>query len=184
MSRELDRLLRLAEQSYIRTEAEMLITACIHDGDLDPFNDLLQELVMAGPTSLFVLREMHQIIRALKSQLCQEGLGIRQDLQQALLDFGIHLPDELIMRDTESWWPNQDLTREIQATATNLELASAALAQEICVDAGNKVSKLARRIVLANELELAVQDWISGLLYEHVHDDDALYFRERGLPEH
>jgi hypothetical protein len=57
------------------------------------------------------------------------------------------------------------------------------LVNEICVDAANKVSKLARRLVLVNELERAVQDWISGLIYEHAHDYDALYFRERGLPE-
>ena len=37
MSRELNNLLDLAEQSYIRMEAELLITACVHDGDLAPF---------------------------------------------------------------------------------------------------------------------------------------------------
>ncbi len=184
MSRELNYLLQLAEQSYIRMEAELLITACVHDGDLVPFNDLLQELVMAGPTSLFVLRDMYQIIRTWKSQLSQEGQVIRQDLMQALLDFGIRLPNELIMRDPESWWRNQELAREVQAAATSLEQNSVALVNEICVDAGNKVSKLARRLVLVTELEHAVQDWISGLIYEHAHDYDALYIRERRLPEH
>jgi hypothetical protein len=183
MSRELNNLLDLAEQSYIRMEAELLITACVHDGDLAPFNDLLQELVMAGPTSLFVLRDMYQIIRTLKSQLGQEGQVVRQDLKQALLDFGIRLPDELIMRDPGSWWRNQELTREVQAAAKGMDQSSAVLVNEICVDAANKVSKLARRLVLVNELERAVQDWISGLIYEHAHDYDALYFRERGLPE-
>ena len=79
MSRKLDNLLHLAEQSYIGKEAELLITTCIQDGDLTRFNNLLQELVMAGPTSLFVLRDMHQLIRTLKSQLNQESQGIFQD---------------------------------------------------------------------------------------------------------
>ncbi len=184
MNRELNTLLQLAEQSYIRMEAELLITTCVHDGDLAPFNDLLQELVMAGPTSLFVLRDMYQIIRTLKSKLNQEGQVVRQDLKQALLDFGIRLPDELIMRNPEAWWRNQELAREVQAAAASLEQNSAALANEICVDAGNKVSKLTRRLVIVTELEHAVQDWISGLIYEHAHDYDALYFREQGLPEH
>ena len=62
--------------------------------------------------------------------------------------------------------------------------ASAALVKEICVDAGKKVSRLARRLMLVNELEHAVQDWISGLIYEHAHDYDELFIRERGLLEH
>jgi len=184
MSRELNNLLHLAEQSFIRMEAELLITACVHDGDLAPFNNLLQELVMAGPISLFVLRDMVQVIRALKSQFNQEGQVIRQDLKQALLDFGIRLPDELIMRDPEAWWRNHELARQVQAAATSLEQNSVALVNEICVDAGNKVSKLARRLVLVTELEHAVQDWISGLIYEHAHDYYASFFHERSLPEH
>jgi hypothetical protein len=164
-------------------EAELLITTCVHEGDLDPFNDLLQELVLAGPTSLFVLRDMSQIIRTLKSQLSQDGLGIRQDLNQALLDFGIRLPDTRLSGDPGSWWRGRDLFQEVQSASAGLEPNSAALVKEICIDAGNKVSRLARRLVLVNEIEYAVQDWISGLIYEHAHDDE--YFTgESRLPEH
>ena len=184
MSRKLDYLLHLAEKSYICMEAELLIATCIHEGDLDPFNDLLQELVLAGPISLFVLRDMYQIIRTLESQLSQEGLGIRQDLKQALLDFGIRLPYVQLSGDPRSWWRGQDLFQEVQSASTELDPNSAALVREICIDAGNKVSKLARRLVLVNELEHAVQDWISGLIYEHAHDYNELFLRERGLPEH
>ncbi len=184
MSRKLDNLLRLAEQSYICMEAELLITSCVHDGDLSPINELLHELVMAGPTALFVLRDLQHIIRTLKSQLNRESLDIRQDFKRALSDFGVRLPDVIFTSDLESWWRDQDLAQEAQTAALRLGQNRAVLVEEICTETGDKVSRLAGSLVLVDELEHAVQDWISGLVYEHAHDYDALYFGEQGLPEH
>ncbi|MEJ2549266.1 MAG: hypothetical protein P8Z42_15180 [Anaerolineales bacterium] len=184
MSRKLDNLLRLAEQSYIRMEAELLITSCVYDGDLSPINELIHELVTAGPASLFVLRDLQQIIRIVKSKLNQESLDVRQDFKQALSDFGVRLPDVIFTSNLQSWWRDQDLAREAQAAALELGQNRAVLVEEICVETGDKVSALTGRLVLVDELEHAVQDWISGLVYERAHDYEAIYLGERGTPEH
>ncbi len=184
MSRKLDDLLRLAEQSYIRLEAELLISSCVHDGDLSPINELLHELVAAGPASLFVLRDLLQIIRILKANLNQESLNVRQDFKQALTDFGVRLPDVIFTSDLGSWWRDQDLAHEAQTAALKLGHNRVVLVEEICIETGDKVSQLTSRLDLVDELEHAVKDWISGLIYEHVHDYDAIYLGARGLPEH
>ena len=184
MSRKLDNLLRLAEQSYIRMEAELLIASCVHDGDLSPINELLHELVTAGPASLFILRDLQQTVRILKSKLNQESLDVRQDFKQALSDFGVRLPDVIFTSNLESWWRDQDLAREAQAAALELGQSRAVLVEEICNETGDKVFELTGRLVLVEELEHAVQDWIYGLVYEHAHDFDVRRLDERGLPEH
>lgn len=184
MSRKLDHLLHLAEQLYIGREVELLITTCIQEGDLSRFNILLQELVFAGPMSLFVLRDVNQLIRTLKIKISQESLAIRQDLKQALLDFRIRMPDDLLMSDPESWWRDQYLSQEIPTTSMEFTHNSVTLVNEICIDAGNKVSMLAHRLGLLNELEQVVQDWISGIVYELAHDYDVLFVHKRDLLEH
>ena len=39
-------------------EAEQLILECLELEDLAPFNDMLEKLVLAGATSLYLLREV------------------------------------------------------------------------------------------------------------------------------
>jgi hypothetical protein len=167
----LDDLLSLAERSYVRLEAEQLIADCLHRGDPTPFNDLIEELVLAGTTSLAVLREILQAIRSVKSNLSQEGLGIRQDLMDALSEFGIHLPQLLSADAPESFRQicSQGLQRQVKVVAGRMEEEDESLLQEICVEAGNRVALVARRLVLLNRLEESVRDWISGLIYEYAH---------------
>ena len=92
MSSPLDDLLNFAHQSYVRMEAEQLISECLELGTPAPFNDMVEGLVLAGTSSLMLLREILDEVLSAKSLLSQEGLGIRQDLVDALSEFGVHLP--------------------------------------------------------------------------------------------
>ncbi|NIS81542.1 MAG: hypothetical protein GTO14_15370 [Anaerolineales bacterium] len=175
MGNHLDEILSLAERTYIRAEAEHLIDACLDAGDLRPFDDLLHELVLAGSSSLLVLREVLQVIRTMKSRLSQEGLDIRQGLMQALSEFGVHVPDVLYSIEPESFWHicRQDLHHELKRASGDLKVEDAALLQEICSDAGNRVAQVAKRLVMVVELENSVRDWIEGLAYVTIHASEA-----------
>lgn len=168
MGQQLEDLLSIAERTYIRFEAENLIGACLEQENLAPFNDLLHDLVFAGSSSLYILREVLQVIRRIKTALSQEGLGVRQDLMHALEEFGIQIPNVLDSKNPEAYWHicRQNLRREVMDVAGQLRLEDVALIEEICLEAGNRVTSVAKRLVLVRQLEESVCDWIDGLAYE------------------
>jgi len=171
VSQPLDDLLSLAERSYVRMEAEHLIDECLERGDPTPFNDLLEELVLAGASSLVVLREVLQAIRSVKSNLSHSGLGVRQDLMDALAEFGVHLPQLLSADAPESFRKicSQDLHREVKEKTGYLEEADERLLQDICGEASDRVTTVARKMVLLTRLEESVVDWMEGMVYETAH---------------
>jgi hypothetical protein len=168
MSQPLDDLLSLAERSYIRIEAEELIDSCLYQGDFTPFTDLVEGLVLAGSSSLSILREIHEAIRSVKADLRQEGLDIRQDLVEALSEFGVALPQLLGTDAPEAFRRicSADLHEKIVRASGSLDGEDSALIAEVCADAGARIEKVARRLALVSWVEQAVLDWMDGLAYE------------------
>lgn len=171
MNHPLDDLISLAERTYVRLEAEQLIEDCLIKANPEPFNKLLEELVMAGMDSLVVLREILIVIRSLKSTLNQEGMGVQHDLKQTLSQFGVGLPRAPSAGTQESFWKtyHYGLYHEIKAHAPWLEIEDQDLLEEICNEAGKRVAQIVRRLVLLNGLEETAIDWINGMIYEIAH---------------
>jgi hypothetical protein len=171
MNNALDELLSLAERTYVRMEAEQLIEECTQRGDLQPFNDLLEELVFAGSTSLLLMREILEVIRVMKAGLSQQGLGVRQDLVEAMAEFGIRVPELLGADAPEAFRRicSEELRRQVNDMARNLEYEDSALLEEICIEAGGRVTTIAGRLAILRQMEASVTDWLSGLAYEAAH---------------
>lgn len=186
MSHPLDDLLILAEQSYVRLEAEQLIDNCLSQGDSTPFNELLEELVLAGSKSLGVLREILQAIHSMKSSLSQEGLDVRQDLLNALSHFGINIPQLTSLQAPEAFWRmcREGLYKNIKTGIGKLEEEDGLVIEEVCVEASKRVTQVARRLVLLNRMEESVLDWIDGLVYEVTHSHDIDPWINHEPPRH
>lgn len=168
MSNPLDELLNFAHRSYVRMEAEQLIIECLELEDLTPFNDMLEKLVLAGSTSLHLLREVLEEVMSAKSLLNQEGLRVRQDLMDALMDFGVNIPELLYADGPEAFHQiyKQTIQNQIRENSSLLREGDEALLEEICADASERVMKIARRVSLLNMLEDAIRDWMGSLAYE------------------
>ena len=171
MNNALDELLSLAERTYVRMEAEQLIQECTAHGDPRPFNELLEELVFSGSSSLLLMREILDVIRVMKVSLSKEGLGVRQDLMEAMAEFGIQVPELLAADAPEAFRRicSQELRHQVNNMARNLEFEDSALLEEICIEAGGRVSTIAGRIAILRQMEASVLDWLSGLAYEAAH---------------
>lgn len=167
----LDEILTFAERSYVRYESEHLIAECLERRDTDPFFKLLEELVLAGSASLSVLWEVLGVIRTFKSELGQQGIDVRADLMQAMGEFGIHFPELVAASPPEAFRQicSRELRSRVQDMAAVLELEDEDLLEEICVEAGNKVTAIAGRLAILSQLENNVLDWIDGLAYEAAH---------------
>ncbi|TEU00959.1 MAG: hypothetical protein E3J30_01550 [Anaerolineales bacterium] len=174
MKDPLDELINFAERTYVRLEAETLIMDCIERGEPKPFFKLLEELILAGTSSLSVLREILDVIRVIKAGLGKEGLDVRQDLVDAMAEFGIALPKLLSSEDPEAFRQicGYEMRYKVNEIAYHLEIEESALLEEICIEAGNKVTAIAGRMAILTQLEENVQDWIDGLAYDAVHKFD------------
>jgi len=170
----LDELINFTERTYVRLEAETLIMDCIERGEPKPFFKLLEELILAGTSSLSVLREILNVIRVIKASLGKEGLGVRQDLVDAMSEFGVALPQLLSAEDPEAFRQicGYEMRYKVNEIAYHLEIEESALLEEICINAGNKVTAIAGRMAILTQLEESVLDWIDGLTYEAVHNFD------------
>ena len=171
MTDPLDEILTYAERSYIRLEAEQLIQECVDQRDSRTFDKLLQELVFAGSNSIIVLREILETIRDMKSNLSQEGLGVRQDLMDAMAEFGLHLPELLAVDAPESFRRicSHGLRIQIGELASELAIEDEDLLEEICSEASERVSMIGRQMTILIGLENSVNDWLESLAYEVVH---------------
>ncbi|KPK95503.1 MAG: hypothetical protein AMJ88_00795 [Anaerolineae bacterium SM23_ 63] len=185
MSHPLDDLISLAERTYVRLEAEQLIEDCLMNANPEPMNRLLEELVMAGMDSLIVLREILSVIRSVKSTINQEGMEVQHDLRKTLSQFGIGWPRDPSGGTPESYWHiyHYGLYQEIKAHAPWLKMEDQLILEEICNEAGKRVTKIVRRLVLLKDLEETVMDWINGMIHEIAHSTN-LYPWSRQAPFH
>ncbi|NIM92671.1 MAG: hypothetical protein GTO18_03015 [Anaerolineales bacterium] len=168
MSNPLEELFNFAHQSYVRMEAEQLLSECLELEDPSLFNDMIEGLVLDGASSIVLLREVLEEVLCTKSLLAQEALGIRQDLMDALSEFGVYLPQLLYVDAPEAIRRiyHQSLHIEVTSTEVKLPKEDEALLEEICTEAGNRVSIVARRLTLVNIIEECIRDWIGSLAYE------------------
>lgn len=171
MNDPLNELLSFAERSYVRMKAEHLIKECLTKGDEQPLNNLLEELVLAGESSFGILRDVLEAIHAIQSTLSQEGLEVRQDLVEAMHDFGVEMPELTSSDIVDSFRQmcSRNLGQDIIRIAGKLEIEDRILLDELCSEAGQKVSMIARRLSLLKRLEEAVQDWMDAMAYQAAH---------------
>ena len=176
MSSPLDDLLNFAHHSYVRMEAEQLISECLELEDPSPFNDLIEGLVLAGTSSLMLLREVLDEVLGVKSLLSQEGLGIRQDLVDALSQFGVHLPQLLYIDAPEAFRQisGKQLKYGTSTSSGKLRSEDQILLDEIWIEAGERVRIIARRLTMIKSFEEAVRDWMKCLAYDamQMRDED------------
>lgn len=171
MNNALKELMSFAEQSYIRLEAEHIIEECLASDSCGAFEKLLEELVLAGTTSLFALWEILEAIRSFKSQLGQEGLSIRQEITEAFDGFGIELPDEVLSNPPHLFRQicSRGLQKAVRRMGEGLSMEDEYLLADICDDAAGRVTTIARRLSILKSFEESVMDWIDGLVYEAAH---------------
>jgi hypothetical protein len=123
-----------------------------------------------------LLREVLDEVLSAKSLLSREGLGVRQDLVDALSEFGVHLPQLLSLDTPEAFnqvtskYPNLKFSHLSGKLGSEDEV----LLVEICLEAGERVKQISRRLMMVNGFEESVRDWMRCLAYEAMQRRDDL----------
>ena len=166
--KSLEDLLAIAERSFVRMEAQELIGQYLEEGDQTPFEKLLENLVLAGTSSLSLLRDILEEIRATKSSLSLEGVDLRQELIEAMADLGIQPPPRIPQSNPETILPLHQFSLEdsLYDITGSLAAEDAQLLEDTCGDTGKRVAHIGRKLLLLNDIEQSVMDWFHCLTYE------------------
>lgn len=161
-------LLNFAHRAYVRLEAVQLIQDCLALEEVGPFNKMVETLVLDGPSSIYLMREVLKEVQAAKSNLSQEGLGVRHDLMEALGEFDVKLPNLLSANATNDFRDKSLQSRYLKSsfTAAKLDTEEEALLLEIWSEAGEREIEITGRLSFVNQLEEIIRDWIGSMAYE------------------
>lgn len=169
----LETVLSMVERACVRIQAGDVLATCLQEDSTAPLQKLVEGLVLAGPTSLNALREIRAEVIAQRTELQSEIARIFSNVEEKLNGWGVSL-DGLSGRNTMHsleaaclgnilrQGEGQDETRLLECTRL-LNASKEAM------------SHLARQILMLNEVDIYLEDWIWGLMYQSARQTEADY---------
>jgi hypothetical protein len=80
----IDAVYSYVERAYVRLQAGDILIRCMEEGNASPMQQMVEGLVLAGPKSLSVLREMRSESAHRKSQILDDLHQVYSDLENSL----------------------------------------------------------------------------------------------------
>jgi hypothetical protein len=154
----------MVEKAVIRLQAGDIVVSCLEQDDTTPMQKFVEGLVLAGPVSLSALREVRTEVSIRRCQFQYDITETFAELEQKLITNGINL----------SGLADHNLFNQLEASGIQNYLLRQGIDDESrqreCVrlvhNAKEAMSALARQILLLEEVELYLEDWIWGLIYQ------------------
>lgn len=167
----LEAVFSYVERAYVRYQAGEMLTRCLELGDAAPMQNLVEELVLAGPESLDTLREVLVEVSSRKTQIQDDLSQIYSDLDKKLQEYGIRLaegtsPQSLVQISQEKLLAliYSDVTFEAGWEKKPITLLN---------NAQDMMKSLVDYVHLLDDVELFLQDWIWSLMYQSAHQDHS-----------
>jgi hypothetical protein len=168
----LDAVYAYVERAYIRIQAGDLLLRCIETGSSDPIKQTVEGLVLAGPKSLEVLREMLSEAIQRKVQLLDDLSQIFTNFESSLSEFGLALPGI----------QNASVVSQLTSTVLLDEMKKQGILDgdrqvrclQIMRDSRDLINSLIHHIHLLEEIEALIQDWLWGLAIQSARQTEKL----------
>jgi hypothetical protein len=163
----LEAVFAFVERAYVRLQAGEMLIHCLEQGSTAPMQNLVEELVLAGPTSLDTLREVQAEVSSRKAQLQDDLHQIYSSLEKNLRDYGVELAGQCSARSMAglSWAGFLTLLRKQEVS----EERAQAECYRMLRNAQELMEPLIENLRLMNEVELTLRDWLWGLFYQSAH---------------
>jgi hypothetical protein len=160
----LDDVYSFVERAYIRLQAGDILNRCLEEENLQPISQMVENLVLAGPQSLGVLREVLAEAGARKIQVMDDLQQVFSGLEAGLNSYGIYIKDTIYARSIALLTSQrlEILLKEQGVTGEDIQLRC----QQMLNDSHELAAGLANHIQLLEEIEKYLQDWILGLAYQ------------------
>jgi hypothetical protein len=152
------------ERAYVRLQAGEVLNHCLDNGNPVPMQNLVEGLVLVGPQSLSVIREIIAEVGTRKAQLSDDRNQIYHRLTRNLKLHGACLPLQSTTVFFERITPavflaflNQQGVQDDQAQIQCLRLFQ---------DTKELISSLNENFMLLDDIERYLEDWLWGLIYQ------------------
>jgi hypothetical protein len=163
----IDAVHAFVERAYIRLQAGDVIMRCMDTGSSSPIQQMVEGLILAGPKSLGVLREMLAESGQRKLQVMDDLQQVFSDLQKNLNQYGI------LLTGIKGALSIRGLT---QATFLIMLQEQGVLDEEVqntCLrllkESRDLIDSMSVNVILLEEIETYLADWLWGLAYESAH---------------
>lgn len=156
------------ERAYVRLQAADVLTHCLENGDSEPVQNLVEELVLVGTQSLSALREILAEVTSRKKQLRDDQNQIFTKLDDALKEYGARLLGSYTPLSVGHLTPVGFLALLRQQGVEDDK------DQMICLQFFQDTTEFMRGIEghlrLLDEIETYLEDWLWGLIYQSTHE--------------
>lgn len=164
----IDAVYSYVERAYVRLQAGDILIRCLEEGNASPMQQMVEGLVLAGPQSLAVLREMRLEASQRKSQVLDDLHQVYSDLENSLLSFGVVLTN--IKSAASITGLKSDRFLGIMQDQGVLEEDTQVACLQILRDSREIITSLAKHVELLEDIEIYLQDWLWGLAYQLARD--------------
>ncbi|MDD5371450.1 MAG: hypothetical protein PHQ40_20420 [Anaerolineaceae bacterium] len=162
----LENIYAYAERAYIRLQAGDVLMRCMEDASVAPMYQMVESLVLAGPESLQVLREILAETNTRKVQVDDDLQQVLTGLKTNLEGFGVRLRSIRKATSLSRLKPVRFLGLLRSQGVSDEETQTICL--RLLQDARDLVSSLQQHYALLADIENYLEDWIWGVFYQSV----------------
>jgi hypothetical protein len=155
------------ERAYIRLQAGEVIMRCMDVGSTIPIHQMVEGLILSGPQNLGVLREMLVESGQRKIQIIDDLHQVINDLKKNLKNYGVQLSDIKSAGSVSTLSSPGFLELLKEQGVTDQEVQSLCL--RILNESLDLIDSMSGNVVLLEDIELYLSDWLWGLAYQSAH---------------
>jgi len=160
----------IVEKAYFRLQAGDVLTHCIEDGSTDPIHEMIQEMVLAGPQSLEALREILGEAVKRKTQVYDDLNQVTNQLSIILKGYGINLEPEGGNQVLQTLTEHQ--LQDLMDKQGVVEIETRSNSLQVMRDSQELMTTLNGKILLLENIEKYLQDWLWGLTYQFIRQSE------------
>jgi len=164
----IDAVYSYVERAYVRLQAGDILIRCIEEGSAAPVQQMVEELILAGPQSLSLLREMLIEAALRKSQVMDDLHQIFSELESSLRSLGVRLTSG-INPTTIKYLKSARFLSMLQEQGV-LEKDVQTTCLQMLKETRDIITSLKQHADLLEEIEVYLQDWSWGLAYQMARD--------------
>jgi len=165
----LNAVFSFVERAYIRLQAGDVLIRCMDEASAEPIRQLVEGLVVAGPQSLDVLREILAEAGQRKMQIVDDLHQVFTELEKNLKIYEVQIADiEEVIADLPQA-PKRFLTFLEEQGIVEKEAQIACL--QLLQNSQELLVSLQRNILMMEEIETFLRDWLWGLAYQSAHQE-------------
>ena len=169
----IDSVFAFAERAFIRMQAGEVLTRCLEVSSVNPMHKLVESLVLAGPESLEVFREILAETTLRKSQIQEDLEQVLNGLKTNLESYGIRFHGVSKPMTVTHMKPGRFLG--VLRAQGIVEEETQTTCLQLWRDARDLVSSLNLHYNLLRDVEKYLKDWMGDVLYQSTRQGNEYF---------